>query len=145
MSTAFPIKKLGLEVIPTSYIIVEPGRAVGFMGRAQLVPRNLPYLAAANALAGQYMGSKLAILESGGGAEQPVTKEMIATTKKTIDIPLLIAGGVRTPEFAFDCISSGADIIHVGSAIEKTGSTKEAKTKLDKMVAQVRRGAKAKQ
>ncbi len=145
VASSFPIKKMGIEVIPTSYIIVEPGRAVGFMGRAQLIPRNLPYLAAANALAGQYMGSKLAILESGGGAPQPVTKEMIIATKSAIDIPLLIAGGVRTPEFAFDCISSGADIIHVGSAIEKTNGGTQAKNKLQKMCQAVKKGAKAKQ
>ena len=145
VASSFPIKKMGIEVIPTSYIIVEPGRAVGFMGRAQLIPRNLPYLAAANALAGQYMGSKLVILESGGGAPEPVTKEMIAATKSSIDIPLLIAGGVRTPAYAFDCISSGADIVHVGSAIEKTnGNGSEAKLKLEKMCQAVKRGAKAK-
>ena len=145
VASSFPIKKMGIEVIPTSYIIVEPGRAVGFMGRAQLIPRNLPYLAAANALAGQYMGSKLAILESGGGAPEPVTKEMIATTKATINIPLLIAGGVRTPAYAFDCISSGADIVHVGTAVEKTnGNGAEAKNKLEKMCAAVKRGAKVK-
>jgi len=144
-ASSFPIKKMGIEVIPTSYIIVEPGRAVGFMGRAQLIPRNLPYLAAASALAGQFMGSKLAILESGGGAEQPVTKEMIATTKKSIDIPLLIAGGVRTPEFAFDCISSGADIVHVGSAVEKANGLTEAKNRLQKIVLGVKKGAKTKQ
>ena len=142
---AFPVKKMNLEVIPTSYIIVEPGRAVGFMGRAQLIPRNLDYLAAANALAGQYMGSKLAILESGGGAPKPVPKKMIAYTKKSIDIPLLIAGGVNRPQYAYDCISSGADIVHVGAAIEHTSSLKEAESKLKKLVDSVRRGAKAKQ
>ncbi|MDD4250594.1 MAG: geranylgeranylglyceryl/heptaprenylglyceryl phosphate synthase [Candidatus ainarchaeum sp.] len=145
VASSFPIKKLGLEVIPTTYIIVEPGRAVGFMGRAQLIPRNLNYLAAANALAGEFMGSKLAILESGGGADMPVTKEMISYTKKTISIPLLIAGGVNKPEYAFDCISSGADIIHVGSAIEKAGSEKEAASRLKKMCAAVKQGAKAKE
>ncbi len=143
-ASAFPIKKMGIEVIPTSYIIVEPGRAVGFMGRAQLIPRNLSYLAAATALAGQYMGSKMVILESGGGAPEPVPKEMILQTKSVIDIPLVVAGGVRTPEFAFDCISSGADIIHVGSAIEKTKLDAEIKSKLEKMVDSVKKGAKAK-
>ncbi len=146
IASSFPVKKMGLEVIPTSYIIVEPGRAVGWVGRAQPVPRNLPYLAAATALAGQYMGSKLAILESGGGADKPAPKEMIAATKKVIDIPLLIAGGVCTPDYAFDCISSGADIIHVGSAVEKTnGNCNLAKNKLQKMCAAVKKGAKAKQ
>ncbi|MEK6958442.1 MAG: geranylgeranylglyceryl/heptaprenylglyceryl phosphate synthase [archaeon] len=144
IAAAFPVKKMGLEVIPTSYIIVEPGRAVGFMGRAQLIPRNVPYLAAANALAGQYMGAKMVILESGGGAPEPAPKEMIAYTKKSIDIPLVIAGGVRTAEFAYDCISSGADIVHVGSAIEKAGSDKEVKLRLEKFVQSAAKGAKEK-
>lgn len=144
VASSFPVKKLGLEVIPTSYIIVEPGRAVGFMGRAQLIPRNLDYLAAANALAGEFLGSKLAILESGGGAKKPVTKKMIATTKKAINIPLLIAGGVCKPEYAFDCISSGADFVHVGSAIEKTSNEKEAFSRLKKMCVAVKKGAVSK-
>jgi phosphoglycerol geranylgeranyltransferase len=144
VASCFPIKKLGLEAIPTTYVVCEPGRAVGFMGRAQLVPRNLPYLAAANALAGEMMGSKLAILESGGGAERPVTKEMIVYTKKAINIPLVVAGGVRNPEFAFDCISSGADIIHVGHAVESASSIKSAGEKLKKMCQAVKKGAKAK-
>lgn len=141
---AFPVKRMGLEVIPTSYIIVKPGRAVGFMGRAQLIPRNLPYLAAANALAGQYMGSKLVILESGGGAPKPVPEEMISYTKESVDVPLLVAGGVRTPKYAYNCISSGADIVHVGSAIETAKSIPEVGSRLKKMAAAVRRGAKAK-
>jgi len=143
-AASFPVKKMGLEVIPTSYIIVEPGRAVGFMGRAQLIPRNLSYLAAATALAGEYMGSKLVILESGGGADQPVPREMIALTKKSIDVPLIIAGGVRTPEFVYDCIVSGADIVHVGSAIEATTSEKDVELKLKKMVEAAKKAAKDK-
>jgi len=139
IASAAPIKKIGIEVIPTSYILVEPGRAVGWVGKAQLIPRNLPYLAGVTALAGQYMGSKLAILESGGGAPEPVTKEMIAYTKKLIDIPLLIAGGVRNEKYAYDCISSGADIIHVGTAVENISTdfskTKELMQKLAKAVA----------
>lgn len=144
VASSFPVKKMGIEVIPTSYIIVEPGRAVGHVGRAQTIPRNLPYLAAATALAGQFMGSKLAILESGGGAEKPAPKEMIFATKSAIDIPLLIAGGVRTPKDAEECISNGADILHVGSAVEKTSSLNEAKNKLEKLVSAVRKGANKK-
>lgn len=122
IAASYPLKKTGLEVIPTSYIIVEPGRAVGWVGRAQPIPRDLPYLAGVTALAGQYMGSKLVILESGGGAGTPAPKEMIAGTKKMIDVPLLIAGGVRNEKFAYDCIKAGGDIVHVGTAVENHSS-----------------------
>jgi len=145
IASAAPIKKIGIEVIPTSYILVEPGRAVGWVGKAQLIPRNLPYLAGVTALAGQYMGSKLAILESGGGAPEPVTKEMIAYTKKLIDIPLLIAGGVKNEKYAYDCISSGADIIHVGTAVENISNDfSKAKELMQKLAKAVTKAGKEK-
>ncbi len=122
IASAFPIKKMDLEVIPTSYIIIEPGRAVGWIGRAQPIPRDIPYLAAATGLAGQYMGSKMIILESGGGAPQPAPPEMISLTKKVIEIPLVVAGGIRNEKFALQTAKAGADIIQVGTLFENSFS-----------------------
>jgi len=145
IASAAPLKKTGLEVIPTSYIIIEPGRAVGWVGRAQLIPRNLPYLAGITALAGQYMGSRLVILESGGGAETPAPVEMISYTKKMIDIPLVVAGGVRNEKFAYDCIRAGADIVHVGTALEnESDNLSKAESLLKKIAESVKRAGKEK-
>ncbi len=142
---ALPVKQMGLEVIPTSYIIIEPGEAVGWMGRAQLIPRNKAYLAAVTALAGQYMGSKLVILESGGGAPEPAPVEMVAATKKIIDIPLVVAGGVRTPKAAYETIKAGADIIQVGSAFESCkGDLKEMGKKFKAITDTVKKAGKEK-
>ena len=119
-AASFPIHQMGLEVIPTSYIIIEPGMAVGWIGRAQPIPRDKPYLAAVTALAGQYMGSKLIILESGGGSPTHAPVEMVSATKKLIEVPLIIAGGVRTPESVTQLVQAGADVIQIGSVLEKT-------------------------
>lgn len=144
-AAALPVKQMGIEVLPTSYIIVEPGRAVGWVGRAQKIPRNLPYLAAISALAGQYMGAHLTILESGGGAPSPAPPEMVSYVKKTIDIPLIVAGGVRNPNYAYETIKAGADAIHVGTAAEEAeGSFKKAKETLAKITAQVKKAGKEK-
>ena len=43
---------------------------------------------------------------------------MISFVKKTIDIPLVVAGGIRTPQYAFETIKAGADIVHIGAAFE---------------------------
>ncbi len=142
-ASSMPIKRMGIETIPTSYIICEPGRAVGWVGRARMIPRELPYLAAATALAGQLMGSQLVILESGGGAASPVPPEMVSYVKKTIDIPLLVAGGVRTEEFAYQTVKAGCDIVHIGSAVEKTnGDLSVAKKTMQSIMNGVKRGAK---
>ncbi|AJF60608.1 MAG: hypothetical protein QT03_C0001G1125 [archaeon GW2011_AR10] len=145
IAAAGPLKKLGLEIIPTSYIVIEPGRAVGWVGRAQLIPRNLPYLAGITALAGEYMGSKLVILESGGGAESPAPKQMVAATKKQIDVPLIIAGGVRNEKFAYETIKAGADIVHVGTAAEeKNRNSSKLKQAISKITKAVKKAGKEK-
>ncbi len=145
ISSAYSLKRMNLEVIPTSYIIAEPGRAAGWVGSAKLIPRDLPYLAGITALAGQYMGSKFCILESGGGAPEPAPAEMIAYTKKLIDIPLIVAGGVRTPEFAYRTVKAGADIVHIGTAVEESnGKTADAQKKIASIVQAVKKAAKEK-
>ncbi|MFH1234401.1 MAG: geranylgeranylglyceryl/heptaprenylglyceryl phosphate synthase [Candidatus Diapherotrites archaeon] len=145
IASALPIKKMGLEAIGTSYIVIEPGRAVGWVGRAHLIPRELPYLAGITALAGQMMGSQMVILESGGGAEKHAPLDMISATRKLIDIPLVVAGGVKTKENAYDCIKSGADIVHVGTAVENvSGNTKKAKETLEGISKAVKKAGKEK-
>ncbi|RLG70028.1 MAG: geranylgeranylglyceryl/heptaprenylglyceryl phosphate synthase [Candidatus Iainarchaeum archaeon] len=145
IASSYPIKKMGIEVIPTSYIIVEPGRAAGWVGRAKLIPRELPYLAAVTALAGQYMGSHLAILEAGGGASEHVPLEMISQTKQLINIPLVVAGGVKTPKQAGACIKAGADIVHVGTAIENVSNNfQKAKKRLEALAKAAAKAGKEK-
>jgi len=145
IASAAPVKKLGIETIATSYIVVEPGRAVGWVGRAQPIPRNLPYLAGVTALAGQYLGSKLIVLESGGGADSPAPPELISYTKKLIDVPLIVAGGVRDERYAYETIKAGADIVHVGAAVEKSnGDLSQTKSILKKIVDGARKAGKEK-
>ena len=145
IAASMPVKKMGLEVIPTSYIIIDPGRAVGWVGRAKLIPRNLPYLAAACALAGQFMGAHAVILESGGGADSPAPVEMVRNVRETIDVPLVVAGGVRNEKFAYDTIKAGADIIHVGAAIEQSSTDlKKSAEKISKITNAVKKAGKEK-
>ncbi len=124
IAAAFPVKKLGIEVIPTGYIIVEPGMAVGWVGRAHPVPRSVPYIAAACGLAAQYMGMKVVIYDSGSGAPSPMPPEMIKIVKETIDIPIVVGGGIKTLEDAEITLKAGATFIQIGNILEKPGAEK---------------------
>ncbi len=132
MASSIPIKKMKLETIPTSYLVFEPGKAVGWVGQANLIPRDVSYIGAAAALAGQFMGSHLVILESGSGAESCVPAKNIEIIAKTINIPIIVAGGVKTPKMAFDCINAGASIVHVGTAVDNVSANKDKALKLMK-------------
>jgi len=116
------IKHLNVEPLPIGYIVVEPGGTVGWVGDANVVPRNKPQIAAALALAGQYNGSRIIFTDAGSAAYEPVPTEMVSAVSKAIDIPYLVAGGVRTPRQASDIIAAGADWIQIGTAAEKTSN-----------------------
>jgi len=118
---AFYVKKCGIEPIPMGYIIVESGTksSVEFYGDANTIPRNKPKIAAAFALAAQYMGMKLVYLEAGSGAQKPVPPEMVSYVKKCIDIPLVVGGGIRDEKTARTLVKAGADIIVTGTVVEE--------------------------
>jgi phosphoglycerol geranylgeranyltransferase len=104
------------------YIIVGEGGTAGIVGKAISVPYNKPELAAAHALAGQYLGMRFIYLEGGSGAKTPVPPEMIRTVKHFIDIPLIVGGGIRTKEQALAAASAGAGIIVTGNVTENTNA-----------------------
>ncbi|NJE47789.1 geranylgeranylglyceryl/heptaprenylglyceryl phosphate synthase [Thermococcus sp. GR7] len=131
---AFQVKRYGIEPIPMAYLIIEPGETVGWVGDAKPIPRHKPKLAAAYALAGQYLGMRLVYLEAGSGAPEPVPPEMIAVVKKVIDVPLIVGGGIKSGEQARTAVKAGADIIVTGTAIEKAGSLEEAKKRLESII-----------
>ena len=113
------IRKLGIETIPMGYIVVEPGMKVGEVGKAALVRRDDIKSAVAYATACEMFGMDLAYLEAGSGAGQPVPPEMISAVKESISIPLVVGGGIRTPEAAQAAREAGADIIVTGTLIEQ--------------------------
>ncbi|MEK6953542.1 MAG: geranylgeranylglyceryl/heptaprenylglyceryl phosphate synthase [Candidatus Micrarchaeota archaeon] len=115
------VYRMHIEPIPTSYIVLEPGRTVGWIGNANLVPRDRPDLAFSCALAAKYSGSHVVITDSGSGAPEPAPMEMIAAVAKACakDLLYFYAGGIRTPEQASGIISSGADGIQIGTAFEE--------------------------
>jgi len=118
MRAAKVVKKLGIEVIPMGYIIVEPGMKVGEVARAVPIPREDVKLAASYALAGEYLGMRLIYLEAGSGADKHVAAGMATHVKETIGVPLIVGGGIRTPEAARELAQAGADIIVTGTVVE---------------------------
>ena len=114
------VKMYDLEPIPMGYLVVEPGEAVGWVGEADLIPRRKPQIAAAYALAAQYMGMDLVYLEAGSGACEPVPDSMVTMGKEMVDIPVVVGGGIRAPVQASKIAQAGADIVVTGTIIEKS-------------------------
>jgi len=135
------LKQYKIEPLSTAYLVVEPGGTVGWVGDSRLIPRDKPKLAAAYALAAQYMGFRFVITDAGSNPKTGhVPLDMVKAVSSAIDVPYIAAGGIRTPEEAKSVIKAGADIIQVGTALEESSQVDRIK----KMIKAVREGAKAK-
>jgi putative glycerol-1-phosphate prenyltransferase len=118
------IRRYDLEVIPVAYILVESGEttSVQFISQSLAIPRDKPELVMAHALAGEYLGMKLAFLEAGSGAVRHVPPEIVEAVSSYVSIPLIVGGGIRTPDHANILARAGASFIVTGDVIEKSGS-----------------------
>lgn len=115
------IKSLQLETISTGYILIENGRmtSVEYMSNTKPIPRDKHDLILATALAGEMLGHQLLYLESGSGASEPVPLAALRKVREHVQIPLIVGGGIKTPDQAKKIKESGADIIVLGSILEE--------------------------
>jgi phosphoglycerol geranylgeranyltransferase len=115
------VKKSGLEIIPTGYMVIDGGAptTVSYISNALPVPADKQEIAMCTAMAGELLGMKLIYMDAGSGARRPVSEHMIASVASNIEVPLVVGGGIKDPEKAYHNCKSGADLIVVGNAIEK--------------------------
>jgi putative glycerol-1-phosphate prenyltransferase len=115
------LKKSSLEILPTGYILVESGKqtTVSYMSNTTPIPYDKPEIAACTAMAGEMLGLKLIYLDAGSGAQRAITPKMISTVRKSVDVPLIVGGGIRSANEAYEAMLAGADTIVIGNGIEK--------------------------
>lgn len=118
------IREKKLESISTGYMLVESGSNTTalYMSNTAPIPHNKPSIAACTAMAGEMLGLKTIFLDGGSGASNPVSEEMIAAVSGSISIPLIVGGGIRTPEKAEANCKAGADLIVIGTSLEHDAS-----------------------
>ncbi|MFW9970508.1 MAG: geranylgeranylglyceryl/heptaprenylglyceryl phosphate synthase [Candidatus Odinarchaeota archaeon] len=114
---SYTIKSYNLEYISMAYLIIEPGATAGWIGKANLLPRNKPKLTAAYALAAEMLGFKILYLEAGSGSKK-IPIEHIKTCSSFLTIPKIVGGGVESEDDARAFVEAGADIIVMGTFIE---------------------------
>lgn len=120
---AISVKACGIEVIPTAYLLIDGGRPSTVARVSQTSPLPItPILPIVErALAGMFMGAHCVYLEAGSGASSPVSGDIIKAVKNTLDIPVIVGGGIRTEQQLNQAYAAGADLIVMGTVFEKTG------------------------
>ena len=115
------LKNMDLEVMPTAYLLIDGGKSTtaSYISNTTPIPFDKPEIAACTAMAGELLGMKLMYVDTGSGAEYPVPTKTIALLRKSVDFPIIVGGGIKDAETAFMTAQAGADIVVVGTAIEK--------------------------
>ncbi len=115
------LKASGMEIIPTGYILIEGHQlsSVEYISNTRPIPSDKADIIIATALAGEQLGLKLIYLEAGSGANNRIKEELVAGVRANLTLPILVGGGIRTPEDVRSLYKAGADGIVIGSAVEK--------------------------
>ncbi len=119
------VLKFGLEPLPTAYLVIGDGTSAWFVGAARGIPFEKPKIAAAYALAAQFLGMRCVYLEAGSGAKSNVTPEMVKTVRRTFNGFLIVGGGIKDVKTAQSLAKAGADALVIGTFLEKGGSIKK--------------------
>lgn len=118
------IKKMGLQTISCGYMLIESGKttSVEYMSNTKPIPANKEDIAVATAIAGELIGNASIYLEGGSGASNNINHSLIHKVSKNISIPLIVGGGIDSPQKMQTAFEAGADIVVIGTAIEQNPS-----------------------
>ena len=120
IQAADELDNMDIEIIPTSYLLIDGGRktSVELVSQTTPIPNDQIEIARKIALAGKLQGKKITYLDCGSGATQTVPVKMIQQVK-SIGLPLIIGGGIRTIEKINELHSAGANVVVIGNKIEE--------------------------
>ena len=118
------VRDYGIEPIPTGYILVDTGTATSVAKHSNTAPIPQADITSIcdHALCAQYMGQSVVYLEAGSGAECPISPRVIEAVRREIQTPLIVGGGIKTPEACHVAARAGADFVVVGTALENDRS-----------------------
>ncbi|OGJ91065.1 MAG: hypothetical protein A2268_01895 [Candidatus Raymondbacteria bacterium RifOxyA12_full_50_37] len=120
------IREYGLETISMGYLLVASDKpsAVERVSQTTPIGRDDNDCALTHALAAQYFGMDAVYLEGGSGVGLPVPVEMVRHVRQGISIPLIVGGGIKSPDDAAERVAAGANVIVTGNVLEATGSAR---------------------
>lgn len=111
----------GIETIPMGYILIDGDRksSVEIATQCIPIPQNNIREIVSTAIAGQLLGKQLIYLEAGSGAKTPISAEIIRAVRAQLSVPLIVGGGITTPDAMLRAFDAGADVVVIGNHFEQ--------------------------
>ena len=110
-----------IDILPTGYMLIDGGNvtSAAYMSNTQPIPHDKDGIAACTALAGEQLGLHFIYLDGGSGAAKSVSESMIHAVSEAVSIPVIVGGGIKSLEEADAKWDAGANLVVIGTAIEK--------------------------
>ena len=111
----------GIETIPMGYILIDGDRksSVEIATKCTPIPQSNIREIVSTAIAGQLLGKQLIYLEAGSGAKTPISAEIIHAVRAQLSVPLIVGGGITTPDAMLHAFDAGADVVVIGNHFEQ--------------------------
>lgn len=121
IQVAQEVLRSGIETIPMGYILVDGERKSSVEMATNCTPISQKDVdkIVSMAVAGQLLGKSLIYLEAGSGAHTPVSPDIIRAVRAQLQLPLIVGGGITTPQAMLCAYEAGADMVVIGNHFEQ--------------------------
>ncbi len=121
VNSALEVFQLGIEIIPTGYILVDGGTksSVAYVSQTTPIPREQKSIAVSTALAAILQGKKVIYFDAGSGAKESVPAEFISELRKYTQVPVIVGGGIRDIESIKNYRESRVNVLVIGNKLEE--------------------------
>lgn len=121
VTSALEVFHLGIEIIPTGYILVDglSKSSVAYVSQTTPIPRHQHSIALRTALAAQLQGKKIIYFDAGSGAEASVPMAFITELRKLSSIPIIVGGGVKSIQTIHQFYDIGVNVVVIGNKVEE--------------------------
>ena len=115
------IMAMDIETVATAYLLVGDGplTTAAYITQTLPIPSAKPELAVATASAAVLLGMQAVYLDAGSGASNSIPKEVVSAVSNAVDVPIIVGGGIRDFEGMERAWEAGADLVVLGTVLEK--------------------------
>ena len=115
------IMAMDIETIATGYLLVGDGplTTAAYITQTLPIPSAKPELAVATASAAVLLGMQAIYLDAGSGAANSIPTEVVSAVSNAVDVPIIVGGGIRDFEGMERVWAAGADLVVLGTVLEK--------------------------
>ena len=116
------IKALNVPVSSAGYILIDGGSTSSTSKMTESTPISSTNVRQIKntAIAAQMIGMSSVYIEAGSGAVNQINTELIATVAQSIDIPLIVGGGIKSVDRLETVLKAMPDMVVIGNALEKS-------------------------